>query len=148
MALGRRIFTQTEFIAHEDDAIDHQKSDYAAYIETLDPKKLAFVEGREPTRFTIRPLTYEQRQHSETIDAAPSRIEFLVRCGLVGVKNYLVMSPDGGETELTQPQMAREGRFGEIVTRAWLAEANLPWSQQLALATAIGGISDAKRPLS
>lgn len=41
------------FIPRVDDAIDHEKSDYDAYVKTLDEGKLVFVEGLRPTRFVL-----------------------------------------------------------------------------------------------
>lgn len=43
-----------------DEAIDKDKSNTDLYGSTLDPKHLVFVDGKEPTKFIIRPMTVKE----------------------------------------------------------------------------------------
>lgn len=45
-----------DVVVSADDSIDHEKSDFKRYYETLEMSALAFKEGSTPTVFTISPL--------------------------------------------------------------------------------------------
>lgn len=57
-----KILNSVQVISRQDDAIDHEASDWEAYEETLDPEHLKLIPGKEPTIFLCNfELTAKER---------------------------------------------------------------------------------------
>lgn len=135
MALGMYLREQVAVILSTDDAVKDPAS-YAAYVEAgYDESKLR-LEG-EPTRFTLRRLTYEQVKRADDMRGA-EQSEFIVRASLAQISNYRVHSGPGasGELRLGPDDFEHSREFDRpLVKMDWLRKSNLPPSLLTLLAT-------------
>ena len=90
----------------------------SAYISTRDPRHLAFVEGRTPSWYTLRPLTARETNSlvGDLRDPAPNELWTIVRRCLCSVESdgfdlgdddFRVIDAARGTKELTEPAMER-----------------------------------------
>lgn len=149
--LSRKIYEPIKMILPGDDAIA-PGADYVEYLgadpesgdKVCDEEKLQFVNGRTPTRFTLRPMTHKQRIAAHGLETMSFGHQlFVVRCGLVRISDYEV---DGAP--VMEPARRRSGDLGELVTEEWLlSTAALSNDDIGALAIAVLAITENKRPL-
>jgi hypothetical protein len=133
-------------VLEEDGALDAEKSDYEAYVESgYDRKHLTMRNGEKPTEFCIKPLTYAQREALQDQTNIPS---YVIRCGLRNVENYIVQEEDGTTAALPPVELDDVDGLGKLATMKWLAAANLPDSHMARIIEAIQNITQAKLPLS
>ena len=96
----------------------------------------------------IRQLTDEQKDaiaNQGNDHRASARMS--IRCGLVGIQNYLVQKEDGSEIEWPQPEMIDDPRLGKIIADKWIRDAGFLTDQLVALYVLIDKFSEAHRPL-
>jgi hypothetical protein len=143
--LQRRVFSEIDFVVSTDPAIDG--GSHAAFAESgYDYSKLVFVENN-PTVFRLKPMTYRQRCALNEKDVVFKRAELAIKCGLVGVKDYKIIKPDGTEYMLRSPDVENVPGLGAVVTDAWLEEAGFSTGVLYELGGAVIGISELSRPL-
>ena len=152
MGLGKRVFSgNRRAILAEDSAISSTTRQWLEYARHgCDESFLSFVEGEEPSYFTIRPLTPKQKSHvaSMSITSPEAVNDEYVRLGLVSCDAYEVWT-DNGVQALPAMQRQMVGKLcPDALTDKWLEDANFPGEHLASLAIAIKGISEATAPLS
>lgn len=147
MSVGKRIITKAILVLQEDSAVDHDKSDYAAYRASYDLTKLAFLPDQKPTRFHIAALTGEQKIHFSGLEGVNARVMFLVRAGLRQIENYIVVR-DGERLTLPPIVFEEVGGLGKLVSSQWITDADLMTTDLLMIAEAINNITEVRAPLS
>lgn len=91
MALGKRVSQPKSIVLNIDPSIDQEKSDYGKYLESsFDESHLAFIENEEPTRFTIKQLTSNQKDFLSGLTNNRDKAKWSVRFALVGIQNYFI----------------------------------------------------------
>ena len=131
-----------------DPAVDPEASDLKAYRDSLwDPKHLSFVEGDQPTWWTINPLTRRQKDAAEGMKAR-ERASFYIRCSVSKVEGYQIMEPDGTISEVSQPKRKQNGSLGIMSQDSWVDKLDMPEELLHALALMIRVISEAGDPLA
>jgi hypothetical protein len=141
-----------EVVLFIDDALDDEKTtkeDFKKYQESIwDVSHLKFKEGQKPALWKVQALTRRQKDYAETFEDGRERWGFIVRCGLLGHKNYVFEDEDGGEYPAPQPEREEQGRLGIIATEKWLDEIDLSTLELQGLAIIINYLSDARAPLA
>ena len=146
--LKRRILEPIRLVLPDDEAIDLDASDYAAYLDGwCDWKHLKMRDGQQATVFTMRQLTHRQKVAREQYGNAYAQAVFTARCGLVDVSGLEVQHPDGTTTLVSQPTRKREGDLGELVDERWFEDARLSSNQVTALSLAAWAASEVSLPL-
>jgi len=148
--LTRRIYDPISVILPGDDAVDWPTSDVLGYFgadadgKICDESRLRLVDGKTPTRFTLRQLTHKQRIAAHGYDTMSFAQQlFVVRCALLRVTGFEV-----GSAPMSEPERSRDGDLGELVSAEWLLDkARLGNDDIGALAIAAVAISENKRPL-
>lgn len=150
VALAVTILSGDDDIPIVDPAVAIERSDLGKYWEShFDPAHLAFHEGKEPTWFTLKPMTAIQKESAPPDDAKFSdRVAWTLRCTLRGVENYGVLRDDGELDQLREVETTTQGRAGELVTLEWWREANFPDAIKNGLYLMARHISEASLPLS
>ena len=147
--LGRRVFTRIQFVLENDPAVAPPKKvkgkdvdSYQDYVSGgWDMSKLK-LKGT-PTIWTLRPLSYPERMHRDSITELRERVQWLLRCGIVDVKDYPLFKADGSYDVLPSPSFVTEGK-SDLVAMEWLERANLLDDQELVLAQAVQSITEAE----
>ena len=135
MALGMFLREQLAVILSNDDAVKEPVA-YAAYAEAGYDESKLILDG-EPTRFTLRRLTYDQVKRADDMSGS-AQSEFIVRASLVQISNYLVHVSAGerGELRLAPEDFEHAREFDRLMVKLeWLRKSNLPPSLLTLLAT-------------
>lgn len=131
-----------------DPAVDVERSNLAEYRASLwDDRHLAFRAGEKPTWFLIQPLTRRQKDACEGF-APRAAAAWYLRCALLAIENYQVVSAAGEIIDAPQPERVPNGAFGLMATEKWVDELNLPEEHLLACWFMIRALSEAQLPLS
>jgi len=131
-----------------DMAVDLDASDLKAYRDSLwDTKHLFFVEGEQPTWWTIHPLTRRQKDAAEGMTPR-QRAAFYIRCSVSKVENYPLIEEDGTRAEIAQPKRKQNGSLGIMAQESWVDKLDLPEEYLHAFAHMIRVISEAGDPLA
>jgi len=155
MSFGRRVCASRRVVLAVDlgelsildPAVDLDKSDLAAYRESLWEMKHITLDG-EPTWWTVKPLTRKQIRYAQTFQGDPGGFaDFVTRAGLVKVENYL-LEGDNGESKAMPPVAVKaESNLGELITDEWMTEVGLQTDLLAGLSTMIQEISEVHLPL-
>lgn len=136
----------------QDNAIDGKASDLKAYQDALfdfDAGHMKVKNGSTPTLFTVGPLTEAQKRSAKGLpDGSPEWYDFVFRCGIHDVKNYLVVDENGSEHEVTPPDRKDRPGMGEMASVEWLENSKIALNHIEAIAMIAWIISEASPPLS
>lgn len=145
--LGRKVLGPVEVVLPIDPAIVPD-CDYTEYEKShFDQSKLTFKEGEEPTVWTLRPLSTDEMDwclaHEKHF-----YLRAIVRCGLVGIKNYHHEDQNGAVTLIHTPKFVQSAETGsKIISEDWLKTMNFSMFIISELSEAITKVSNAD-PLS
>lgn len=146
--LHRSVIKPVRFVFYQDSAVDQDGTDYAKFLEDgCDHQHLKIKEGEKPSVFILRQLTHKQRIAANRFSGADQH-EYVVKCGLVGVENYVVHLPDGDSRSVPPPERRKiNDEIGEQVTDKWLSDSMLTPDDLSLMSMVIVAISEAKLPL-
>ena len=134
-----------------DPAVDEEASDLKAYKESyFDTSNLVFLEGEEPTYFTIRQLTRNQKDAIEVIpESNPrQRSAFYIKCAVERIDGFKIEDEEGNEIDLPNPKRKPNGSLGVMAQDSWVSKLDLPEAYLHGLAWHIKTFSEASDPLS
>lgn len=121
MAVYRSIFNPKNIVLPVDSAIDETKTDYSKYVESsFDNKHLSFNEGEKPTYFRIRQLTSKHRDYVERFITDRERARVIVKCGLIGIENYIILKDDNTEEIINSVENENNRELGSILSDTFL----------------------------
>jgi hypothetical protein len=148
VSLGKRVYTEVDYVlAEADDAVDRDKSDISKYNDSFERKYLKLKKGKQPTIFKLRPMSYRQRMHFESIEDNTRKFEFALRCGIWDIQNYIIETQDGGNgIAMPKPVRVKDPQLGELLPESWIEEMNLPPDQIVHVGAAVITISQGQRP--
>jgi len=131
-----------------DPAVDTAESDLTAYSDSgFDEAHIKFIEGAEPTWFTIQALTRRQKEASPD-EAHPRRVAaWRWRCAVTAHKGYTLIDAAGRESEAPQPDRAQNGDMGAMASPKWMDALDPPAEYLYALSNMIAQYSEASGPL-
>jgi hypothetical protein len=144
--LAKKICGPRDVVLFNDKAIDSKASDFEKYREDLfDIKQghVVFNDGMVPTLFTIKPMTSKQKRFAYFLEHPQRRVEYVVRFGLVGVRDYRVVDDLGNDIGMKPVETMVHAEYGTIVSDAWLDDCPLGPLELEVLSTMITYISDA-----
>jgi len=149
--LSHKIVGPRDAVLFTDPAIDENKSDAEAYRDALfdfSAGHVAIKTGEKPTLWTIGGLTEAQKRHAQSYEITGVEwADFVFRCGIHGIKNYLVMDGDS-EREPSPPDRKDRGTLGQMASEEWLHKSGLALADIQSVAMMIWAISEARVPLS
>lgn len=143
MALGRKVIDTLRFVYSRDPAIDQEKSDLENYLKFFEEKYLKYIDGKKPTIFTIKQLKIEQRIAKDEFSNDLQKHIFILRCGLIGIDNFVIENADGTLGLLNGITRKDEGALGSLITDDWIKESNISEEYIGAIAGAIMRITEA-----
>lgn len=148
MALGQKACKPVWVVLITDPALDEKDTDWDRYEKSLfsDEEALSFHKDMEPSKFLIRPPSYDQR---EVIDqhTGMAQVALAVRCCLLQIKNYPMEGGEfDGQSDFTPPRKATQ-HLGELITEKWMRMFNPNNGMFAGLWRALGVLNGA-RPFS
>jgi len=150
--LGKRIVGPRDVVALWDPAVNDEGTDAEAYAESLFDFNAGHVkihEGGKPTIWRMGPLTEAQKRHAAGYTMrSPEWCDFVFRCSIHGVRDYLIQNEDGSEREITQPDRKDRPGMGEMASEEWLLSSGISMREIEGLAAVGWMISEAMPPLS
>lgn len=149
--LGRRIVGPRDVVLATDEALDSEKSDVKAYQDALfdfSSGHMVVRDGMKPTVFRVGPLTEAQKRTAKGLDqSSPEWSDYVFRCGIYDVKNYLVINGES-ESEVTTPDRKDRPGIGEMASIEWLEQSKIALTDIETVAMIAWIISEARPPLS
>ena len=149
--LSHRIVGPREAVLFSDPAIDENKSNPEAYRDAMfdfAAGHVAIKQGEKPTLWRISGLTEAQKRAAQGFEVGGCEwADFVFRCGIHGIKNYLVMDGDS-EREPSPPDRKDRGLLGQLASEEWLHGSGLALADIQSVAMMIWALSEARVPLS
>lgn len=148
--LSRKIHGPRKVVLGWDPAVDSDASDLVAYKDSgwdFDSGHLKIRAGETPTVWTLGPLTEAQKRRAKAFDVdSPDWTDFVFRCGIHGVTNYLIQDVNG-EREVSQVVRKDVPGLGEMATVEWLESSKFVLDDLWGLAMIVWQMSEARAPL-